>query len=79
MLRQNIITDFFSKAVNIKFIEEVKSDISLSFNISDSDIVKAKKSLFENGKYENWHSVEGIDVKGKACIKANIQIFLRKR
>ena len=79
LLRKGLVTDFYSKAVNIQFIKMVKSDVTFQFSISDEEVVQAEKDLDQNGKYEGWHSVEGIAFNGKVCVKGEVQIFLRKR
>ena len=79
LLQKGILTDFYSRAVNIQFIKMVKSDVTFQFSISDEKVVQAEKDLDQNGKYEGWHSVEGIASNGKVCVKGEVQIFLRKR
>ena len=79
LLRKGIIADFYSRAVNVQFIKMVKSDVTFQFSISDEKVVQAEKDLDQNGKYEGWHSVEGIATNGKVCVKGEVQIFLRKR
>ena len=78
-LRRGIITNFYSKAVNIKFIKMIKSDVFFHFNITKDEIVKAEHSLKQLDKYEGWHSIDGIDSKGEICVKGEIQVFLRLR
>ena len=79
LLRKGIIADFYSRAVNVQFIKMVKSDVTFQFSISDEKVVQAEKDLDQNGKYEGWHSVEGIASNGQVCVKGEVQIFLRKR
>ena len=79
MLNKGIITDFFSKAIQIKFINKVQSHLLFHFIINTNDILDAHDLITKNGKYEGWHSVEGIDINGQKCVLARIQIYLRKR
>jgi hypothetical protein len=38
-----------------------------------------KKILNDDGKYEGWHSVNGIDADGNVCVNGKVQVYLRKR
>lgn len=79
VLRKGIHTDFFSKAVNVDFIKQVQSNILFHFIITNAEIAKVETALQENGKYEGWHSVSGIDSNENVCVKGKIQVYLRKR
>ena len=79
LLRKGIVTDFYSKAVNVQFIKMVRSNVTFQFSISGKEIALAEKELDQKGKYEGWHYVEGIASKDKFCVKGEVQIFLRKR
>ena len=39
----------------------------------------AEKILNENGKYDGWHSVNGVDGSGNICVNGRVQVYLRKR
>ena len=79
LLREGIRTDFFSKSINIDFIKQVQSNILFNFKITNSQINVAKKSLINTNKYEDWHTVNGIDVAGNICVNGKVQVYLRKR
>jgi hypothetical protein len=79
LLKHGIVTVFYSKAVSVEFIKMVKSNITFRFSISKEEIVATEKELKENGKYAGWHSVDGIDCKGKICVNGRVQVYLRKR
>ena len=79
LLKRGIITDFYSKAVNVQFIKMVKSNVKFQFSISNEEVVLAEKELDQNGKYEGWHSTEGVDSKGNVCVHGRVQVYLRKR
>ena len=79
LLREGIRTDFFSKSINIDFIKQVQSNILFNFQITNSQINVAKKSLINTNKYEGWHTVKGIDVTGNLCVNGKVQVYLRKR
>ena len=72
-------TDFFTKATEVKYIKPAKTDIIFKFRLSADDVDIAMKALSENGKYDEWHEVEGIDKNGAVCIRARIQSYLRLR
>ena len=79
LLKQGIDTDFYSKAVNVQFIKKVKTNITFQFSINDKEIILAEKELDQNGKYEGWHSANGLDSKGNIYVHGKIQVYLRKR
>ncbi len=79
LLRKGIVTDFYSKAINVQFIKMVKSNVTFQFSISDEEVVLAEEELDQKGKYEGWHSVEGVASNDRVCVKGKVQIFLRKR
>ena len=79
ILRKGIRTDFFSKAVHVEFIRQVETHIFFQFNISESEVIRVEKMLTDDGKYEGWHSVCGVDKKGNVCVKGKVQVYLRKR
>ena len=84
MLKQNALqngykTDFFTKSTEVKYIKPARTDIIFKFRLSNEDVDVAIKALSENGKYDGWHEVEGVDKSGSVCIRARIQSYLRLR
>ena len=79
LLRRGIPTDFLSKAVHVEFIKQVETHIFFQFKITESEVIEAEKILQNDGSYNNWHSVNGIDINGNICVKGKIQIYLRKK
>ena len=79
ILRRGIRTDFLSKAVHVEFIRQVKTNIFFQFKITEKEVINAEKKLSNDGKYEGWHSVNGIDAEGNVCINGKVQVYLRKR
>ena len=79
LLKRGIITDFYSKAVNVRFIKMVKSNVMFQFSISKEEVAATEKELKENGKYADWHSVDGIDSEGKICVNGQVQVYLKRR
>ena len=79
ILRRGIYTDFLSKAVHVEFIRPVDTNILFQFAITEAEVIKAEKILNDDGKYEGWHSVNGIDKKGNVCVNGKVQVYLRKR
>ena len=57
----------------------VKSNVSFNFQISPEEVTEALNSLNQIGKYDGWHSIEGVDEAGKVCVKGDVQVFLRTR
>ncbi len=79
LLKRGIITDFYSKAVNVQFIKMVKSNVMFQFSISKEEVAATEKELKENGKYSDWYSVDGIDSEGEICVNGRVQVYLRTR
>ena len=79
LLKSGIVTDFYSKAVNVQFIKMVKSNVTFKFIICKEEVTMAEKQLEQYGKYERWHSVEGVDSTGNICVKGRVQVYLRLR
>lgn len=65
------------KAAEINYLKPADSSLKLHFKISPKDIEIAENTLDQKGKYEVWHTVEGINKKGIICVKARMQIYLR--
>ena len=84
MLKQNALihgykTDFFTKSTEVKYIKPAKTDIIFKFRLSNKDVNSVMRVLSENGKYDGWHEVQGIDKSGAICIRARIQSHLKLR
>jgi hypothetical protein len=79
LLKRGIVTDFYSKAVNVKFIKMIKSNVIFHFYISEEEVTSAENFLDQNGKYDGWHSINGIDNKGNICVNGRVQIYLKRR
>jgi hypothetical protein len=79
LLKRGIITDFYSKAVNVQFIKMVKSNVMFQFSISKEEVAATEKELKENGKYADWYSVDGIDSEGEICVNGRVQVYLKTR
>tara|TARA_B100000029_G_scaffold444837_1_gene464876 strand:- start:168 stop:671 length:504 start_codon:yes stop_codon:yes gene_type:complete len=78
-LRNGIKTDFFTKSTTVKYIKEAKTDLVFDFKLSENEIEKFFDVLKKDGKYQEWHTVDGIDTLGKKCIEVKIQPYLRIR
>ena len=79
ILRKGTSTDFFSKAIHVEFIRMVESHVSFHFKITEEEVIKAEEKLKNDGKYEGWHFVSGVDTKGNVCVNGKVQVYLRKR
>ena len=79
LLKRGIVTDFYSKAVSVQFIKMVKSNITFQFRIGKDEVILAKKKLDQNGKYDGWHTVDGVDSKDKVCVNGRVQVYLRSK
>ena len=79
ILRRGTGTDFFSKAIHVEFIRMVESHVSFHFKITEEEVIKAEEILKNDGKYEGWHFVSGVDTKGNVCVNGKVQVYLRKR
>ena len=79
ILRRGISTEFYSKAVHVEFLHKVETHLNFHFKIDNMEVKEALEKLEKSGKYENWHSVDGVDNKGNVCVKGRVQVYLRKR
>ena len=79
ILRKGIHTDFYSKAVHVEFLHKVESHLYFHFQINDAEVLIAEEKLGNSGKYESWHSVEGVDGNGNVCVHGQVQVYLRTR
>ena len=79
LLKRGIITDFYSKAVNVKFLKMIKTNVTFHFSISEEEVTIAEKKLDQNGKYDGWHSIDGIDSEGYICVNGRVQVYLKRR
>ena len=84
MLKHNAIlngikTDFFTKSTNVSYLKPSKTDLIFSFYLSEADIVDLIEKLKIDGKYQEWHTVYGIDRYNNKCVKVKVQPYLRVR
>ena len=79
ILRRGISTEFYSKAVHVEFLHKVETHLNFHFKIDNMEVKEALEKLEQSGKYENWHSADGVDNKGNVCVKGRVQVYLRKR
>lgn len=78
-LRNGIKTDFFTKSTTVKYIREAKTDLTFHFKVMNDEIEDFFKIIKRDGKYQEWHTIDGIDTHGKKCIEVKIQPYLRIR
>jgi len=50
-----------------------------NFNVSGDEVSKMIDILNRDGKYQEWHTVYGIDKNDNKCVKVKIQPYLRIR
>ena len=79
MLQKGIKTDFYSKAIHVEFLKQANTNLIFEFQINDNEIKKINTALEKNGKYDDWHSIIGLDIDGKICVKSKIQVYLRRK
>ena len=84
MLKQNALlngikTQFFTKSTHVNYIKEAKTKLIFNFKLTDEDVLNMVKILNSDGKYQEWHTVYGIDDFGNKCAKIKIQPYLRIR
>ena len=79
ILRRGTSTDFFSKAIHVEFVRVVETNIFFQFKITEPEVINAEKMLNNDGKYEGWHFVSGVDTKGNVCVNGKVQVYLKKR
>jgi len=84
MLKQNALlegykTDFLTKSTNVSYIKPSKTDLVFNFTLSDNEVSTMIDILKTDGKYQEWHTVYGIDKNDNKCVKVKIQPYLRIR
>ena len=84
MLKQNALlngikTDFFTKSTNVSYLKPSKTDLVFNFTLSDQEVDTMIDILKIDGKYQDWHTVYGIDKNDNKCVKVKIQPYLRIR
>ena len=57
----------------------IKTNVTFHFSISEEEVTVAEKKLDQNGKYDGWHTADGIDNKGSICVNGRVQVYLRSR
>ena len=50
-----------------------------NFELTEDEVTTMVRTLNEEGKYQEWHTVYGIDKNGDKCVKVKIQPYLRIR
>ena len=84
MLKQNALyngikTQFFTKSTQVNYIKEAKTNLMFNFKLTEDEISNMLHILNEEGKYQEWHTVYGIDKNDNKCVKVKIQPYLRIR
>ena len=84
MLKQNALyngieTQFFTKSTQVNYIKEAKTNLMFNFELTEDEISNMVRMLNEEGKYQEWHTVYGMDNNLKKCVKVKIQPYLRVR
>ena len=51
----------------------------IHFKINDAEVLKAEEKLGNSGKYESWHTANGVDDQGNICVHGQVQVYLRRR
>tara|TARA_B100001996_G_C18545445_1_gene548693 strand:+ start:231 stop:734 length:504 start_codon:yes stop_codon:yes gene_type:complete len=82
MLKQNalysgITTQFFTKSTQVNYIKESKTNLMFNFELTEDEVLNMIETLNENGKYQDWHTVYGIDESNNKCVEVKIQPYLR--
>ena len=84
MLKQNALingmqTQFFTKSTHVSYLKEAKTKLIFNFNLTEKEVVNMVKALKAEKKYQEWHTVYGVDDFGNKCVKVKIQPYLRIR
>ena len=84
MLKQNALyggikTEFFTKSTQVNYIKEAKTNLMFNFELTEDEVLHMVQILNEDGKYQEWHTVYGIDENLDKCVKVKIQPYLRVR
>ena len=82
MLKQNALysgikTQFFTKSTQVNYIKEAKTNLMFNFKLTEDEVLHMVQILNKDGKYQEWHTVYGIDENLDKCVKVKIQPYLR--
>ena len=66
MLKQNALlngikTQFFTKSTQVNYIKEAKTKLMFNFKLTENEVANMVKILNNDGKYQELHTVCGID------------------
>ena len=50
-----------------------------NFELNEDEISNMIRILNEDGRYQEWHTVYGVDKDFNKCVKVKIQPYLRVR
>ena len=84
MLKQNALlngikTQFFTKSTQVNYIKEAKTKLIFNFKLTENEVSNMLNILNKDSKYQEWHTVYGIDENLNKCVKVKIQPYLRLR
>ena len=84
MLKQNALingmqTQFFTKSTQVSYLKEAKTKLIFNFKLTEEEVIDMVNALKTEKKYQEWHTVYGIDDFGNKCVKVKIQPYLRIR
>ena len=82
MLKQNALlngikTQFLTKATQVNYLKEAKTKLMFNFKLTDNEVLNMLNILKRDGKYQEWHTVYGLDDFKNICVKVKIQPYLR--
>jgi hypothetical protein len=75
--QRNRKLEIWLKSASIEYKRPARTNLHITFSISEEDIIEAENTLNKVGKFEKWHTIEATNTKGIVCAKAKMLIYLR--
>ena len=67
----------FTKEANIKYVKAVKTDLTITFELTTEDIQAYVKGINENNKHEEWLTAKGYNKGGELCAETKLLTYVR--
>jgi hypothetical protein len=77
--QKGIKTEAWLKKAEVEYHMPANSDITISYEISEQNIVEAEEALKDTGRFSTWHEAQAIDKSGDVCVTFRSQIVMKLR
>ncbi len=77
LLHRNVKSLAWLKQAEISYLKPARSNLLYEYRLTDQDMDVAEAKLMENGRFEEWHTVEAKDEEGTVCARVRLLSYLR--